>query len=167
MFIILSHINLIQFQETLIMYLNFLNKTFPLLGTLPQSCHLVNAKFFLKPDSPCSLSNMWLVPQVNRLTNNTTKTKPHLNCCWSGLSEMIFSSYLSVMWEKDKSSGPGNGTIWSKLSNEQQVCRTPGHRCPQGLGVTCKCVSSGHLRLSLTHPTNAAILAAWIPVSCR
>lgn len=43
---------------------------------------------------------MWLVPQVNRLTNSTVKTKPHLNCCWSGLSEVIFSSYLSVMWER-------------------------------------------------------------------
>ena len=45
----------------------------------------------------------------------------------------------------------------SKLSHEQHVCGTQGHQHPHGLCVTCKHVSSGDLRLSLTHPTNAAI----------
>ena len=31
-----------------------------------------------------------------------------------------------------------------KLSNEQHMCGTQGHRHPQGLCVTCNCVSSGH-----------------------
>lgn len=76
---------------------------------------------------------MWLVPQVNRLTDNAVKSKPRLNCCWSGLSEMIFSPYLSVVWEKDKSSGRRNGTIWEQALQWATRVRYPRPSAPTRL----------------------------------
>ena len=76
---------------------------------------------------------MWLVPQVNSPTDNMVKSKPHLNCRWSGRSEMIFSPYLSVVWEKDKSSGRRNGTIWEQALPWATRVRDPRTSAPTWL----------------------------------